>query len=139
MSDRNPFDPPVAPVADIAIPETRAPYDGVPRIAFLVLATFQIVASWLFAGTYLQLVNTGAASVLALLTTVIGTLGLYAGTVFVLRRRERGRYAFLVAAVALGLSVPQWGWSYPWAWLVGFGAILGIFGAFLAWLGRRSE
>ena len=135
MSDPNPFAPPGAPVADIGVPVARPRYDGVPRIAFLVLALVQIAATWRFAGTNLQLVNGGAASVLALLTALIGTLGLYAGTVFVFRRRERGRYAFLVAALGLGLSTPQWGWPYPWTWLVAFGAVLGVFGAVMAWRG----
>jgi hypothetical protein len=134
MTNQNPFQPPVAELAEPTAPDSRS---GAYLLIGLVAAQF--LATLFLAPTYFEFVKTGMASGLALLLWVPGSGCLYAGALLQLSKRQRGKYLFLVAAVCLGLSVRLWAWSYALAIVAAFGAAVGAFGWWLVYKKEKAN
>jgi hypothetical protein len=123
MSNPNPYEPPRTALMDVASSNSKA-----SKYLLVGLVALQMLATLLFAPTYFELTKTGVASFWALLLCVVGSTCLYVAALLQLSKRPRGKTAFLVAAVLLGVSVHSWGWVYLWALVALFGALLGAFG-----------
>jgi hypothetical protein len=125
----NPYEPPKSEVGR-AEPANRRP------VAFAVLGLTLVQLVWLlsYAAAYLELLRTGAASMLPALSGLIGCLLLYAGAVGFALNASRGGLVFIIASVLLAFSA--WGWHLQYAWSYPFllGSAIAIAGA---WLSRR--
>lgn len=123
MNNPNPYDPPRTALVDAASPTPNP-----SKYPLVGLTAIQMLATLLFAPTYFELTKTGAASLLALLFCVVGSICLYVAAILQFSKRPRGKTLFLAAAVLLGVSVHSWGWVYLWAFVALFGALIGAFG-----------
>jgi len=127
-----PFGPP--PGDDAARAAARA-----ARVATLArqivagLVGFQFLASLRYLHWYVAMLREGAVSPVALLA-VPACAALYVGAGLLAARRAPAacRTLFLVAAMALAVSVPFWGITADWTWPLELGATLGLAGAWYA-------
>jgi hypothetical protein len=136
--DPNPYAPPTAPVADVGVPEGARERLRAWRLALFMLVVVHLAATLSYGWAYFELTRTGAVSLLAFLGGSIGSLCLYGASVFVAWGRPRGVMAFVAAAVFLAASLPGWGLAYVTGWLVAFGAVLAVCGAFLVRAMRKA-
>jgi len=131
MNTPNPFSPPTAPVADVGGPDGSQGRLRTWRLVFCLLVAVHLAAALTYGRVYFELTRTGAVSGIAFLGAVLGALCLYTASAFVAWRRARGAAAFVAAAVFLGASSPAWGLQHVTGWIVAFGALLALCGAFL--------
>ena len=103
-----------------------------PRFVVVALIAFQLLAALGYGGKYVTLARGGDVYGVAALLSVPGSLCLYVGAALLALRPGRGRALFVVAAVALGLSIPAWGIQYGWSWPMAFGSMMGLAGAWFA-------
>lgn len=131
MSSNDPYAPPVAPVADLAVPQATAARSRLQRYLFAACIALQFAGTLLYAPWLLELVRTGAVSALAFGGTVLGDLALYAGGMLVLTRRPGAAIAFAVAAVLLLASLGGWTLRFAPGWLAAYGVLLAAYGLYL--------
>jgi hypothetical protein len=103
-----------------------------PRFVVVALVVFQLLAASTFLGKYTALAQGEAQFRFAAVMSVLASAGLYLGAILLALRPGRGRWLFIVAAAAFGLSLPAWGVGYGWSWPMAFGAILALAGAWYA-------
>jgi hypothetical protein len=148
--DANP--PPPDSAIDAGFPDAAgaAPADADPaaaaaraaRLAAIArqvvagLAGFQFLASLRYLHWYAAMVRDGAVSSPALLA-VPACVALYVATGLLIARRAPAacRTLFVLAAMALAVSVPFWGITEDWTWPLELGATLALAGA---WYTRPS-
>ena len=131
MSSIDPYAPPAASVADIAVPDRTEARSRLQRYLFATCVALQFAGTLLYAPWLLELVRIGAVSALTFSGTVIGDLALYAGAMLVLTRRPGAGIAFAVAALMLLASLRGWTLQSAPGWLAAYGALLGGYGLFL--------
>ena len=104
-----------------------------PRLVVVALVVFQLLAASTFLGKYGALAQGGEAQFkFAAVMSALASAALYLGAILLALRPGRGRWLFIVAAAAFGLSLPAWGVGYGWSWPMAFGAILALAGAWYA-------
>ena len=107
MNDRNPFEPPVAAVADVARAASRTP---IIVLGLVVLLQFAWVA--MHAGAYFYLVSMGAAKPIGLLFAIVGLLCLWLATIGVISAPTRGGRLFAGASL-LQVGALAWWTAQP--------------------------
>ena len=127
------------PYHELAVVENDAPEEEEPprtalspRFAIAALIVFQALAASTFLDKYAALTHGDDQYKVAACLGIAGSACLYLGALLLALRPGRGRALFIVAAVALGLSLPAWGVGYSWSWPMAFGAILALAGAWFA-------
>lgn len=83
-----------------------------------------------------MLVSNGSVAPVLALAALIGCGALYAAVLMVHWRPARAKTTFLVAALAIGLSLPGWGVRYGFSAPFWLGLPLAVLGW---WLARRTE
>jgi hypothetical protein len=109
------------------------------KYSVIVLVASQLLASIFYARTCYDLVKTGAAPVLAAALWLPASLCLYIAAVLLAVTRTHGHRLFLFAGFGLALSVPLWGWPYPWTVVAAFGSAMGYIGWWTALRRARHE
>ena len=128
--ERQPFGPPVAPVADA--PDDTPPSRVVPAMLG-VLAILPTLMLALLMPAMFRLVDTGAMRPIELLATLLAWALLPTGIALLFLRR-RGAFTVFVLAALVGLATA----GSPFGRIVLAGVIVSVIGAVIAWLGGRK-
>ena len=125
----NPYTPPTADVAKVD-PTSRRP------VAFVILglALLQLLWVLLYMSAYLELVRTGATSVVTTFGGFVGCILLYVGAAYFAVNTARGSRLFFVSVVFFFISLKGWGLMYFWSYPHIAGAAIAIAGW---WFSRR--
>ena len=97
-------------------------------LIILGLAFVQLVWLALNMASYVELVRTGAASVLTGLFGFVGCVLLYLGAAYFAANPARGNRLFLISAALLVLSLQGWGLRYFFSYPYILGAIIAAAG-----------
>src|SRR5262245_38944899 len=110
MTTPSPVTPPNPPVPDV-----RTAPDKRLRYVVAISVAVQLVATLIYSPVCIELVRSGAATPLALLLGVLGSICLYSAAILAVTTRSRGRLLFILAAIGFGVSADLWGWLTPCA------------------------
>jgi hypothetical protein len=125
----NPYSP---PTSDVSKPEPT----NRRLIGFVILGLALVQLLWVLfcMSAYLELVRTGAASVITAFNGFVGCILLYVGAAYFAANTARGSRLFFISLIFLFLSLKGWGLQYFWSYPYVAGAAIAIAGW---WLSRR--